>query len=215
MASCYLQKAGDENNACYLSETRLFIRRSGKLDSFLLEDIKKIDFQDKLMMFPMILGGIISPLSLIALFNDVFSPWLTMGSFIGGLFLLYYGYEGGNTLTVTTNVKEFDFFIKSSTKNLKSFISFVSRYRASNAPPAYYVLILEKEWLNARQHKQITFTASKELLEKPVFKNGYVTLLFEPLSANVQVNYRENQQGELTPHMEGPISTTDLQPVSP
>ena len=211
VAQCYLQKGSDEANVCYLSQQHLFVRQFNRLHSFALESVLTIEFKHKLLLFPLIIGGIISPLALIALFNGILATWLMMGAFIGGLLILYYGVEGGNTLTIVTALKEYDFFIKAPSKNLKAFISFVLKYGKRGIPIAYFFLITKQEWNVARQAGHLDLKKAKELLEDPVVKEDMVTLRLEPLSAGIEVNYIYNKKELLVPSIKGALPVKDLQ----
>ncbi len=211
VAQCYLQKKLDEANVCYLSPQHLFIRQFNRLHSFSLDTIRSIEFKHKLLLFPLIAGGIISPLSLIALFNDILNIWLMMGTFIGGLLSMYYGMEGSSTLTVVTSIKEFDFFLKTPSKNLKAFISFVLKYSREGAAVAYYFHVSEEKWSEAVKTGQLVLTGSLKLTETAASKKDYVTLRIEPLSAGIEVKYLYDEFKELAPFIEGTIPVIALE----
>lgn len=125
LAFCYINKQGDEDNMCYLSKEKLFVRYKKKLYVFLNENVQGISFDSKMFLFPLVIGGIITPLSIHAILNTFVNPWLLLILMIIGLFLMYYGWEGSVAMTIKTRVQEHYFFIKSTTPNLEAFSEYV------------------------------------------------------------------------------------------
>lgn len=214
IAQCYLQKGADNANVCYLSEQKLFVKQFNRMHVFPLESILAIEFKHKLLLFPLIIGGIMSPLSLIALFNEILNTWLMMGAFVGGLLILYYGVEGSNTMTVVTSIKEFDFFLRAPSKNLKAFISFVLKYGKRGIPIAYFLLVTEQEWSQAQQAGSLHLQEPRELLEDKVTKQGMITLRLEPLDSGIAVNYIYSKNGALIPSIQGLVPIAGLEEFS-
>ena len=124
IATAYIGRQGDEKNQCFLSRDKLFIKYRGKITSFDLSEVKDLLFGHKMLLFPVVVGGIIAPLCLLALIRDFGNVWVVLSGAIAGLLLAYYGYEGSPTLTIVTKIKEFDFFIKGPTPNLKAFFKY-------------------------------------------------------------------------------------------
>lgn len=131
LAFCYIHKQGDEDNMCYLSKEKLFIRYKKKLHVFLNENVQEISFESKFFLFPLVIGGIITPLSIHALLHTFINPWLLLIVMVMGLFLMYYGWEGSVAMTIKTKVHDHYFFIRSTTPNLEAFSEYV-RFFISN-----------------------------------------------------------------------------------
>ncbi|ELR68230.1 hypothetical protein C900_00645 [Fulvivirga imtechensis AK7] len=147
IAFCYIGRSGDENNVCFLTRENLFVRYKKRLTSFNNNSIKEITFEHKLLLFPMVTGGIMAPLSIHALLNSFMNPWLMLSTMIAGLFLMYIGWEGTSTMTVSTNVKDYYFFIKNITPNLISFADYANVFIADNEHgKKFYFLMKRSEW---------------------------------------------------------------------
>jgi len=137
IATSFIGKDGDEKNQCFLSKESLFVQYRGRIERFSLDNIVDIQFKHKLILFPLITGGIIAPLCLLAILNDLGNPWALLSGMVAGLLMTYYGYEGTPSLSVTSKVKEYDFFIRKPTPNLKAFIKYV-RQIYMFGPDGYY-----------------------------------------------------------------------------
>jgi len=137
IATSYIAKDGDNNNRCFLSKNTLFVKYRGKMEHYSLESVSDIQFKHKLILFPLIAGGVIAPLCLLALLNSIGNPWLLLSGMVAGLLMIYYGYEGTPTLSINSKIKEYDFFIKKPTPNLLAFVKYV-RQIYTFGPDGYF-----------------------------------------------------------------------------
>ncbi|MBL3656399.1 hypothetical protein [Fulvivirga sediminis] len=153
IAFCYLRKAKDMKNACFLSKNHLFVKEKGILSPFSLESIQEISFGHRLILLPLVIGGILTPLSLHALFHHYFNVWLLFSLAFIGVLLIYYGVQGTKVLTIHTSIKNYDFFIPSPTVHLKSFSSYVRTFiRNKEALDFYYFVYPKHQWVNAQKN---------------------------------------------------------------
>lgn len=148
VAFCYLYQADDQRNLGILTSNALIIRRKGKDARFALDDIKVVNFKEKRLLFPLVIGGVASTMATIAIFKNVFDPWAMLITMMVGLFLLYMGWQGSKTLTITTSVKEYDFFLRSVSKNLEAFTNFVNGNLASgsNMTASFFIPVSRAAW---------------------------------------------------------------------
>lgn len=195
VAICYIGRSGDENNVCFLSRENLFIRYKKKLNRFDNESIKEITFEHKLLLFPLVAGGIIAPLSIHAMLNSFINPWLVLIMMIFGLFLMYIGWEGTSTITIRTNVKDYFFFIKTITPNLKSFAEYVNFFIADNEHAKKFYFLMEKaEWEQAKASGTLQLTQPmllyswRELADQTI-PADHVVLAIDPVDAGVQISF--------------------------
>ena len=72
-AVCYLRQEGDERNVLKLDNVNLSIRKRGRLKTFFISEIDNIILGHKRLLLPLIIGGIISPLALIAIYENAYS----------------------------------------------------------------------------------------------------------------------------------------------
>lgn len=144
IAKAYLKTDGDENNACHLYENHLILIFKSKKSQYPVEWVQQLLFQEKIYLIPIVFGGISSALSGLALYNYNFNPWFVLSLLFISLFTLYYGIQGGIALVVRTPIKDYDYFILESTKNMKAFIAFFNNYR-NGYDISYYLQLNEKE----------------------------------------------------------------------
>jgi hypothetical protein len=142
-AVCYLGKEGDENNMITLDKEKLSVIKNGKRNEFDISDMLQASAGHKRLLLPLILGGIISPLSLIAIYENTFSPFLLLAVFFAGLFLLYLGITGSEVLIVYfSKGKEEHVFLRSIPENVSRFLfflnMFISHDRGSPDGPIFY-----------------------------------------------------------------------------
>ncbi|MEM1405269.1 MAG: hypothetical protein AAGG59_00730 [Bacteroidota bacterium] len=202
IAECPLEQ-GSMNKVCYLSFKKLFININGRIHTFDLSLVSGVSFKKKLLLLPLILGGIITPLSLIALINDLLHVWTMLVSFMAGVLLVYYGLEGRNTLSITTSIKEYDFFINSPSANLKAFVDFTTKIKYQKGEPRFYLECNEE--LHRDGNEIIDFKNGIELKENVEELTGKNIFILEPLSAGAQVTYKKNPDGKLAPYLTGPV----------
>ena len=126
IAYCPIKSDNDSNNVCYLTDDSFIIIINGKSNSYLLSNILSLSFKQKKMLFPIVVGGIIGSFFLIALFNFNINIWIALSLVVIGYGMLYYGFQGSPTITITTSVKEYDHFLQSVKKPLRLFINFIS-----------------------------------------------------------------------------------------
>lgn len=203
VALCYINKKGDDKNVCYLTKYNLFIRYKNRLNSFENNNIKGISFEHKILLLPLISGGIITPLSIHGLLHSYTSPWLLLSLMIAGLILMYYGWLGSSTITIKNNVKDYDFFIQQPTANLKAFAEFVQHYISDDEKGRMFYFHLDRaDWANIKQQDYLKISDPiilqnwKEIKLQPPDPSK-VILGIDPIADNVQVEFTQQSGKEL------------------
>jgi len=207
IATSFIAKDGDEKNQCYLSKKTLFVRYRNRLESFELSSISDIQFKHKLLLFPLIAGGIIAPLCFLALLKGIGNPWLILSGLVLGLLMAYYGYEGSPTLSITTRVKEFDFFIKNPTPNLFAFSKYARQIFKNGEKGSLFYFEPTNEQLNSLENQStISFEKETTLLYLDETKPEQQYLAVDPLE--VPSNFRLiNKENKVIPIIQGQISS--------
>jgi hypothetical protein len=59
-----------------------------------LHQLRELELTFRRLMFPLLTGGIVAPISLVALLNSLLTPLIGIGLALVGLSLLYYGWVG-------------------------------------------------------------------------------------------------------------------------
>jgi hypothetical protein len=79
------------------------------------------------MLFPLIVGGIITPFAFLSFFVNLLMPWIHLVSVLVGLLLFYIGWAGKHALTIVfLNGDEKNYYLPSISKNVEAFIEFAN-----------------------------------------------------------------------------------------
>ena len=201
IAQCPLD-TGSSTRLCLLSYEKLIVKERKRTHTFELAEVQNIEIKKKLLLLPLISGGVLAPLSLIAIFNDLLNLWVMLLAFMIGVLLIYYGVEGRFSLSILTNLKEYDFFINSPNKNIKAFIQFVLK-RILNREVIYYLALSDEEWKSAQVSGYLEFKHPKELRETSAATDSHIILKLEPLKVDISVNYIPGADTDLVPAIQG------------
>ncbi len=218
-AICYLHQANDERNKCLLTGKDLVVVRQGKTYRFPLIEIKRIAFGHRRVMLPLVAGGIVAPLSLLAIYTYHSDPWLMLPLFFLGLFALYWGWMGYPALLIKDGVREHDFQLLYISPNMQAFAAFASSMvetKKNKGEKAVIYHIAERTiWEQARQAEEPYSPAS---IEKEGFIHAsdpqqlewvkhsgwftadkeWVILAIDPLKVNPEIRY---EPGAILPGM--------------
>ncbi len=138
IARCPLGQAKNPSSEVFLTMGGIVVRQAGdKKEVFPREQIKNLMIRHRILWLPLVIGGIITPLALVALIKTFGAFWILLLIVLAGLFLMYYGYTGTEALTVSTTVKDYDFFISNTSPHLKAFVQFAGAQLRNNDPLVY------------------------------------------------------------------------------
>ncbi|MEJ2004738.1 MAG: hypothetical protein P8X57_07195, partial [Cyclobacteriaceae bacterium] len=127
IARCPLGDSTPPSGEIFLTTQGIVIREHDRTRGhFGRSEISQLRIRHRILWLPLVLGGIITPLALVALIKTFGAFWLLFVTVLVGLFLMYYGYTGTDALTVTTRVKDYDFFLNRITPHLRAFIGFAN-----------------------------------------------------------------------------------------
>lgn len=221
MAFCYLGKEGDNKNMCYLTKENLLIRYKDKVEPFSHDAIMGISFEHKILLFPLITGGIITPLSIHGLLNTFMNPWALLISMVAGLLLMYYGWEGSSTMTIKTKVKDYDFFIRQASANLKAFAAYVQHYISDDVNARRFYFTTDKAaWHSAKTNELFEVTQPITLYDWKEARQiklspDQVILAVDPIESNVQISFKQSSdQKKLQPLIAKSFPVRDIHEVT-
>jgi len=218
LAICGIAQADDEQNKCTLTSERLYVVRKGKHYSFELDEITQVGFKQKKLLFPLILGGVVGSLFLIAGFNFLINIWLALIVGLAGMLLFYYGWVGSQTLVIHTKVKECDIFIDQITSPLKAFVGLVNEYfiLGKSKTLQYYIIMSESEWTEASSLGYVDEQPTGRRLHTADRKpENLLVFLLDPTEVPNQINYlMEESSNEVLPYIFGRIDIDHLHHVS-
>ena len=228
VAVCYLHRADDERNRCWLTEKHLVVVFRGRKHVFALEHIKSITFEQRRAWFPLIIGGIGAPFSLLAIFLNLYNPWVLIYIFLPALLLLYLGWLSYPVLAVHDAVKPHDFRLPSVSSNLRAFVRFANRMASGNH--YIYHVARAEDWAQAQTQPLYApatlpddgfiHASHADQLER-LKRSGlfatdttWVVLTIDPLRVQAEVRYEPaddppgitSPPDELFPHIYGPLN---------
>lgn len=133
VASVYLKQSGDEQNKMLLTDRDLVVIYRGKEYVFSHSLFNGLEVGYRKYLFPLIIGGILLPLSFLAIATHDFSPFYLILFLLTGFYLIYTGWSGSPVLSIMYEPKEFDFPLFHISDNLKAFIAFTNAYLLNSA----------------------------------------------------------------------------------
>ena len=126
-AFVYLLSESDNKNKIYVSEDKLLVIRKSVAKVYSLSDLSRLKTETKKMLFPLIVGGILTPFAFVSFFVNLFMPWIHLISILGGILLFYLGWAGKSVLTIIyKDGDELIYYLPSVSKNLQAFIDFIN-----------------------------------------------------------------------------------------
>jgi hypothetical protein len=107
--------------------------------------LQNINFSIKKLWFPLVSGGILASLSMVAIFKNIGNPWLNFFLLLGGLFFFYYGNQGTSIMTILSGNDTTHLYIGKLSPNLKAFTTFVLNYISKDPVRRHIFLVLDKD----------------------------------------------------------------------
>lgn len=150
IATCYLRETGNEQHKAWLSQHHLSLLYKGQLKVFALEEIRKITFNHRKLMLPLVIGGVAACLSLVAIFKLYYNPWIMLSLLTAGCLAAYRGYQGSWVLTIEEQRGHTDFFLEGISPNLRAFVRYANTFTAHKPKGILYLPLSAKEWEKAQ-----------------------------------------------------------------
>lgn len=219
-ALVYLLTVDDDKNQAMISDDKLLVIRKGHKQSWDLNYISVLKTENKKLLFPLILGGIITPFAFLSYFVNLFHPWIHLLSIMSGIFLFYFGWMGKSALTIVfKNNDESHFYLPSISKNLHAFIDYVNTLQNKRVDAALLdLLFFEVE----KKHEAALFSKSTKIINHDLFplfgytynqlregeKSIYEDKIFiiNPMEAGREIKFAFDQEtNQMRPKLEGPV----------
>jgi hypothetical protein len=210
IAKSFIYKANDERNSCFLTDKRLVIVKRGKSYEFLLNEVLAVSLRDRKILFPIIIGGIVFSLSVVAIYTNDYNPYILLTSLLAGLAMLYFGFTGMKAISVIEPKAETNFFLLNYDPSLDHFLEFVNRYiQRHEGSVKYYLPVSE-------HHQNETIQAGTRLYEHYDIMKSFEGKTLEVLEVDtslpgVSVRYiTEEASGNFQPVLDADIATSEL-----
>ena len=221
VASVYLKRSGDERNKMMLTDQNLVVVYKGREFAFDRKSYKGLEVGYKKYLFPLIVGGILLPLSFLAMAGNDFNPFFLILFLLTGFYLLYAGWSGSPVLTVLHEPKAFDFSLFHISDNLKAFIAFANAYMLTDEKPEehrrYIFIDIEQKLWDHFDEIDRDFAGSRIKLGAMTWdqwqregkgkKAGKTLLMIDLFKIKTKVLYEyEKTSHELRPVVEWPVN---------
>lgn len=225
----YLKQTGDDQNKIELSDEHLAIGLNGKFDTFRHEQIQSISVTSKKLIIPLVIGGIGTCLSMLALSMG----WYHYQTNLMCVFLffgwMYYGFLGREAIVIQEKNHQNIYLIKTNTEVVKSFISFYQerKWKLHRIQPNLIYHVAE---LDSWRNQETSFEYSAESLKKEKFIHASsadelersISLYTDPskeyvllsihapwLLSELKWEYNDNRQASF-PHIFGKINKSAI-----
>jgi hypothetical protein len=110
-----------------LTDKQVRIVHKRKRKEIPLRYLQGISLEFKRLMLPLIIGGIIWPLSIVGLFSHYLTIFTGMAFLMTGLLLFYYGYRGAWQLNFHLKGQNISLFVDERMPSLDNFIHFAKQ----------------------------------------------------------------------------------------
>ena len=225
IAKCYILYDKDERNKCELTDRKLRIFYRGKRSEFPIENLISLNINQRKLLIPIILSGILTPLISVGFFKGLFHPFIALIFIIGGVFTFYIGWLGEKALTVNLINSHHDFSIKAVSYHLTEFINFVNQYLKKEPEEKrvlYMELVDEDNVLNLRKYlakdaknrKLFSFWNLKDIYAEGEVNVNARYIVIDPLKSGTEVKYtQEGENHTLVPGIKGEINPEAVQRI--
>lgn len=194
-AFCFLTKNKQPDNQAFLTDESLIFRRNGRVKKFERSTIQSILIRTRIYLIPVIAGGIMAPLATVALISHIGDLMIMMLLIGTGLFLLYYGLQGGDALSVITKVRENDIFLPEITPEIRSYVRYV-QWQLKSTDDLIYLIVTEEQWKNLDREAEVP-AGTRIFLHRGELPSGHVgkVLALKAYQHEVQLNFRQDHPG--------------------
>jgi hypothetical protein len=212
-AVVFLYRSGNQKNKIILFENYLLVIYRGNKNAFRLEDLDKLYFTRHKILIPIVVGGIISSFSLIAIFVSYYSPLLVISILITGLLVLYLGYNGEDVLVIDLKVKQEFYPLRKVTDNLNAFVHFTNNFLKAGKNSFRWHIFLPVETMTKITKEEgypvqaFTYEQMREQKSKFAQKNDKTFVALDPFQLKSEVRFEKLAgKKELYPMIYGAIN---------
>ena len=220
-AFVYLLSEDDNKNKIMISSDQLLVIRKNHKKLLSLKSLSLLKSENKKLLFPLIIGGIITPFSFLSYFTNLFLPWIHLVSILGGLFLFYIGWMGQSAFTIVfKNGEELNYYLPSISKNLQAFIDFVNTLQSDTTNSGLRDLLFFKV---EKEYEDSLFDIGVKIYNQqlfPIFGFTYMQLKHDgksifgdkliainQIKAGMEIKFSfDLSSNMMRPKLEGPVS---------
>jgi hypothetical protein len=146
IAFAYLNRQGDARNLLQLTDGALHITYRGRHRAFSLAYVQQLALEHRKLWLPLIGGGILASLCLLALLQTFSMPLRLLSGVMAGFLLMWWGLRGSGALVVYEQRNRTDFLLPVENKSLPLFVAFTNRLiRRYPAPLGHYCFLASEQ----------------------------------------------------------------------
>ncbi len=216
MARAYLIRQGDAENQAMLSENSLQIKHRGKSRAFSLQYVQRLALEHRKLWLPLIGGGIVASLCLLALLHTFTMPYRLLTGAAIGLLGVWWGYRGSMALVVYEQRHHSDFLIARTEASLPVFIAFANRYIRRYPQPLeqYCVRLSLEEWQQLNLQGSLALNKPRLCVQQEAALRqdpgpDAIWAVFSPLQLANRLQWSLQGQ-ELVVHVKGSLHVQEL-----
>jgi hypothetical protein len=217
LARCFLRQEGDARYQCVLTTQSLEVTHQGKKEYFELSGVASVAILTRKILFPIVLGGILTPLAGLALFTSYGHIHLLFGLFFLGLFLFYYGITGTQSLVITTPWKSFDYFLPTVSPQMQAFARYAANVTTYADGYCFFFAMEEDAWEKVQETDRLNTPPLRLYYrEEQHLAQGPVLVQLDPLLALHSLQLVKNPaDGSLVPYTQGVLPLQALSRLNP
>lgn len=228
--SCFLKKEGDQKNKIFVTSDKLIIVFKGKIQAFYRSNILKLNLAKKKLIIPLIVGGIVTSLSMLAMSMGWYDRQLNL--FVTLLFfgVLYYGFIGKEALEIHEKGNTNVYLLGSNLEYVRKFMQFFgatkSLAQVHSNQKIYHICTVDSwesqvtktEYKHNSLDEEGFIHASTAIFLTETYKLYYsegerlvlITILPELLKNELKYELAESRNAHF-PHIFGTINKTAIQ----
>lgn len=189
----------------------------GKSRAFSLAYVERLSLEHRKLWLPLIGGGILASLCLLALFHTFNMPYRLLSGVAVGLFGLWWGYRGNTALVVYEQRHHTDYLLRKPFQALPVFIAFSNLIIRRYPQPLgqYSVALSAQEWEQLQKQGFIELKEPRACFPQEIAQwqqagAGYYWGMFDPFLMGERLQW-SLQGKELTAHLQGRLEAQQLQ----
>ena len=209
----------DDRNVCQLYTDRFIVIQKGKTHNFDNHQLKTVAIKHKKLLFPLVAGGIIGTFFFVAAFNFLFNLWLSLSISGIGFIAMYLGWHGTATLSISTSVKEYDFFLHATSPPLHAFCEFVRENIVYGNPKSiqFYIPLSDGQATSSKPYDQLGSNVKTYLLSERQFKMGGFTkgVVINILESDIEINIDYDEETRsFSPYIDPSTDLSDAEIIN-
>jgi hypothetical protein len=204
-----------------LTDGALHITYRGRHRAFSLAYVQQLALEHRKLWLPLIGGGILASLCLLALLQTFSMPFRLLSGVMAGFLLMWWGFRGSGALVVYEQRNRTDFLLPAENKSLPLFVAFTNRLiRRYPAPLGHYSFLASEQEVQELQRKGALVLEEARLCH-PRDSLGGITptgsgywLVFDPLRLGSRLHWSLRGQ-ELQAHVQGRLAKQEIEEFLP